>query len=52
MSETKKCAHAACSCQVSGSQKYCSTKCESAKHVTELTCQCGHSSCQGEVLKT
>lgn len=47
MSGTKKCAHPACSCQVPAGQKYCCTKCESAKSMTELTCQCGHPDCCG-----
>jgi hypothetical protein len=51
MSEAKKCAHPACSCPVSDGGKYCSTKCESAKKVTELTCQCGHAGCEGAALK-
>ncbi|TCK75967.1 hypothetical protein C7378_0971 [Acidipila rosea] len=50
MADTKKCAHAACNCQVTG-KKYCSEWCEDAKHVTEITCQCSHPSCQGEALK-
>ena len=40
MSETKKCAHSACSCSVSDGKKYCSTSCEMAKNVTELACRC------------
>lgn len=51
MTETKKCAHPACNCTVSAGQKYCSSKCESAKKMTELTCQCDHPGCRGEQLK-
>ena len=52
MSETKKCAHPACSCSVSGGKKYCGNACESAKKTTELTCQCDHPGCQGAQLKS
>jgi hypothetical protein len=51
MSGTKKCAHAACNCQVPDGQKYCSAKCESAKKMTELMCQCGHPGCTGGQMK-
>lgn len=51
MSETKKCAHPACGCQVPAGQKYCSTKCESAKQMTELMCQCDHPGCSGAMAK-
>lgn len=50
MSE-KKCAHPACNCPVPDGKKYCSTTCESAKNVTQLTCQCAHSDCQGTQLR-
>jgi hypothetical protein len=49
MSETKKCAHPACSCTVTGEQKYCSEICEDSTSVTALGCDCKHPSCQGEL---
>jgi hypothetical protein len=52
MAGMKKCAHSACNCQVPAGQKFCSAACESARSVTELTCQCGHQGCQSEALKT
>lgn len=51
MSGTQKCAHPACSCQGQAESKYCGTKCEMAKDVTELACQCSHPGCKGEQLK-
>jgi len=51
MSGTRKCAHPACGCQVPEGQKYCSTKCESAKKMTELMCQCDHPGCAGELAQ-
>jgi hypothetical protein len=50
-SESKKCAHPACSCHVHEGKKFCSETCEDAKNVTELTCQCDHPGCRGEALK-
>lgn len=44
-SETKKCAHAICSCTVNGDQKFCSQMCEDSKDVTELACNCTHPGC-------
>lgn len=49
-SEAKKCAHAMCSCMVSGDQKYCSQVCEDSKDVTELACDCPHSGCTGHAV--
>ena len=43
--EQKKCAHPACRCIAPEDSKYCSTYCEDAKDMTELTCECGHASC-------
>lgn len=51
MSGAKKCAHPACNCPVTDGKKYCSTKCESSKSMTELACQCDHPGCHGEQLK-
>ena len=47
MAETKKCAHASCSCMVSDGKKYCSQMCEDSKGVTELACDCKHPGCTG-----
>ena len=43
--EQKKCAHEACQCIAPEGKKYCSTYCEDAKDITELTCECGHAGC-------
>lgn len=51
MTETKKCAHPACDCVAAVKSKYCSEKCEDAKNMTELACQCDHPACRGEALK-
>jgi len=47
MSESKKCAHAACSCMVSDGKKYCSQMCEDSKKITTLKCNCKHEGCSG-----
>jgi hypothetical protein len=44
--KTKKCAHPACGCTVSGKDKYCSEYCKDAKDLTELTCTCEHPECR------
>jgi hypothetical protein len=51
MSESKKCAHPACSCIAPAGKAYCSASCEDAKNLTELVCQCQHPGCRGEQLK-
>ena len=45
-SETKKCAHPICTCQVS-SEKYCSPQCEAMEEIPDLDCKCSHSVCKG-----
>lgn len=50
MTDTKKCAHPACSCIVT-KDKYCSETCKDAKAMIELTCQCNHSGCKDEAPK-
>lgn len=45
MADTQKCAHPACNCTVTGSEKYCSPYCHDAKETTELACSCGHPGC-------
>jgi hypothetical protein len=42
---TRKCAHPACTCKVSGETKYCSQYCQDAKGTTEISCNCGHEGC-------
>lgn len=49
MANTKKCGNAACSCIPPGKDKYCSSHCEGVGNKTEIACQCGHSSCAGNV---
>jgi hypothetical protein len=50
MAESKKCAHAACSCIVPDGKKYCSEICEDSTSVTELSCDCKHPGCKGELV--
>ena len=50
MSESKKCAHASCSCLVTDGKKYCSQMCEDSKGVTELACDCKHPGCTGSAI--
>src|SRR5580692_227539 len=45
-SETKKCAHPVCTCQVT-SEEYCSTQCETMEDMPDLDCKCSHSVCKG-----
>jgi metallothionein len=49
MTETKKCAHPACSCAVTGENTYCSQSCEDAAEMTEISCNCGHPGCELEL---
>ncbi len=42
---TRKCAHPACECMVSGDQKYCSDYCRDARQTLEISCNCGHAGC-------
>jgi hypothetical protein len=49
MSDSKKCAHPACSCMTQKGEDFCSTYCESTKGTTEIMCKCGHSGCRGDV---
>jgi len=46
----KKCAHEACTCQVSGHDKYCSQMCEDSHKYTSFKCDCKHPACAGEEL--
>jgi hypothetical protein len=50
MAEPKKCAHSLCTCIVADDQKYCSQVCEDSKNVTELSCDCKHTACGGELV--
>ncbi len=52
MSDVKKCANPACSCVPADKERFCSTHCESMKGATEVMCQCGHSGCSGNAMKT
>jgi hypothetical protein len=47
MAESKKCAHAICSCICSDGKKYCSQMCEDSKKMTTLKCDCKHPGCTG-----
>ena len=49
MTDSKKCAHAACNCTVTGDGpfgKYCSEHCKDAGEQTELMCDCKHPGCR------
>jgi hypothetical protein len=45
------CAHPNCSCSAASGSKYCSPYCESAKNRDEISCDCGHRGCKGNVAK-
>ena len=45
-SESKKCAHPVCTCQVT-SEKYCSPQCEAMEETPDVDCKCPHSTCAG-----
>jgi len=45
MTDSKKCAHAGCSCMAPEGKKFCSQMCEDSKGTTTLKCHCGHSGC-------
>lgn len=43
-----KCGHEGCTCQVAGSEEYCSDDCrQHGAHAEEMGCQCGHPECEG-----
>jgi len=44
--ETKKCAHDACSCMAEEGSKYCSLFCKDSHQLTTLKCDCGHDACK------
>jgi hypothetical protein len=49
MTDTIKCAHPACKCQITADGrygKYCSEHCKEAADTTEIRCECRHPSCQ------
>ena len=47
MSDTKKCAHPACSCSAAKDSDYCSAYCEGQATTPDLKCSCGHMGCSG-----
>ena len=51
MSDAKKCGNPACSCIPPEKEKFCSAHCEGLKGSVEITCQCGHPACRGDVAK-
>jgi metallothionein len=51
MSDAKKCGNPACTCIPPGKEKFCSAHCEGLKGSVEITCQCGHPGCRGEIAK-
>jgi hypothetical protein len=42
---TNKCKHPSCNCHVAADESYCSRYCHDASDTTEITCNCGHTSC-------
>jgi hypothetical protein len=44
-----KCAHPACGCVANKGSKYCSEYCEEGASLTEIACQCGHTSCENVI---
>jgi hypothetical protein len=47
--ESMKCAHPSCSCQLLPNRpfgKYCGEHCENAGELNELRCECGHDMCR------
>lgn len=51
MSEEKKCANPACTCIPPKGDKFCGAHCEGLKGTVEVSCQCGHTSCGGDILR-
>ncbi len=49
MTEAKKCEHPACNCMAAENSKFCSDYCHDAREITELSCNCGHPGCAGEL---
>jgi hypothetical protein len=49
MSDSKKCAHPVCSCNVT-SGKYCSTECEAMEKTPDIACKCPHAGCKGHTV--
>lgn len=47
MDNPKKCEHPACACPASADSDYCSTYCEGAGDISDITCNCGHAHCKG-----
>lgn len=45
----KKCAHPPCSCQVGPDDKYCSAQCEAMEKTPDLSCECHHAGCHGNI---
>ena len=43
----KKCAHPACTCQVSSEENYCSARCAAMEDVVDIDCRCAHAACAG-----
>ena len=50
MAEPKKCAHEGCTCTVGENEKYCSEICADSGGVTQLSCDCKHPACGGELI--
>jgi hypothetical protein len=44
-----KCAHPACGCLTGNGNTYCSQFCKESANLTEIACQCGHTSCANAI---
>jgi len=48
-SKDLRCRRAACGCEVSAGEKYCSAECEGTDETPDISCRCGHAKCHGEI---
>ncbi len=48
MSDSK-CAHPVCNCLVKPGEKYCSAQCAAMEKTPDLTCECHHPGCKGNI---
>ncbi len=46
-----KCAGSSCSCPAPEGSKYCSPHCETSEKIAEISCNCGHAGCSGNLAK-
>ena len=48
-SKDNKCAHPPCSCTVAPGEKYCSTECAAMEKTPDISCECHHAGCKGNI---